>query len=193
MRRAIALLIGLWSAPLAAETPPKIEPPKDKSAPVLMVTAATGTGLRFNNPFRLSTVLGDDAESVSRTSFYGDLGLAATLGSPLGAQHGLAFRWSFALEGVSHSVITPSYLLWRRWSALALYGRAGIPIIVWPRGSWGAELGAGAAYFVRGGLGVTGEVVGSVFYGAGTREVATPAYPVLSAQLGIVAAYEVLP
>ena len=40
---------------------------------------------------------------------------------------------------------------------------------------------------------VAAEIVGDVFYGAGTREVATPAYPVLSAQLGLVLAVEVLP
>ena len=32
------------------------------------VTAMLGAGFRFNNPYRLSTPLGDDAESVSRTA-----------------------------------------------------------------------------------------------------------------------------
>ena len=57
----------------------------------------------------------------------------------------------------------------------------------------GFEAGVGGVWFVRGGIGVTGELVGDLFYGAGTREVATPAYPLLSAQLGLTIAYEVLP
>jgi hypothetical protein len=46
---------------------------------------------------------------------------------------------------------------------------------------------------VRAGLGLAAELVGDVFYGAGTREVATPAYPVLSAQAGLWLSWEVLP
>src|SRR5262245_35999271 len=53
----------------------------------VFATFMGGTGLRFNNPYRLSTPLGDDAESVSRTAAYVDIGLAMTLGSPLGFQH----------------------------------------------------------------------------------------------------------
>jgi hypothetical protein len=44
-----------------------------------------------------------------------------------------------------------------------------------------------------GGVGITGELVGNLFYGAGTREVSSAAYPVLSAQVGLTVAYEVLP
>jgi hypothetical protein len=40
---------------------------------------------------------------------------------------------------------------------------------------------------------VVAEVVGDVFYGTGTREVKTAAYPVLSGQLGFLGTYEVLP
>ena len=46
---------------------------------------------------------------------------------------------------------------------------------------------------MRAGIGVGAELVGDVFYGAGTREVEHPAYPVLSAQIGVTGTYEVLP
>ena len=159
----------------------------------LFATTFVGDGLRFNNPYRLATPLGSSAESLSRTAAYGDVGLAATIGDPFGLRHGLALRLSIALEGVRQSVLTPAYLLWRRWRSFGVYGRAGIPVVLTPTTTWGFEAGAGGVWFVRGGIGIAGEIVGDVFYGAGTREVQTPAYPVVSAQLGIVIAYEVLP
>lgn len=159
----------------------------------LFATAFIGDGLRFNNPYRLSTPLGSSAESISRTAAYTDIGIAATLGNPLGFRHGVALRMSIAVEGVGQGVLTPSYLLWRRWSAFGAYARAGIPIVTSPDTTWGAELGLGGVWMVRGGIGIAGEIVGDLFYGAGTREVQTPAYPVLSGQLGIFLAYEVLP
>jgi len=48
-------------------------------------------------------------------------------------------------------------------------------------------------WFVRAGVGLAAELVGDVFYGAGTREVATPAYPVLSAQGGLWLSWEAMP
>ncbi len=159
----------------------------------LFATSMVGSGLRFNNPYRLATPLGDSAESVSRTATYVDLGIAATLGNPLGFQHGLALRASIALEGVPQTVLTPSYLLYRRFTPFALFGRAGLPVVMTPTRTVGLEASAGAVLFVRGGIGVVGEVVGDLFYGAGTRERATPTYPVLSGQLGLLIAYEVLP
>lgn len=159
----------------------------------LFVTALVGDGLRFNNPYRLATPLGSNAESVSRTAAYFDLGLAMTLGAPSGFQHGVAFRTTVAVEGVPQGVLTPSYLLWRRWRSWAAYARAGMPLVVSPDVTFGLESGLGGVWFARGGLGLTAELVGDVFYGAGTREAATPAYPVLSGQLGLTVAYEVLP
>ena len=159
----------------------------------LFATVFVGDGLRFNNPYRLATPLGSTAESVSRTAAYTDVGLAATLGAPAGLQHGLVLRMSFAVEGVRQAVITPAYLAWHRWTSWAVYGRAGLPLVLSPDATWGLEVGGGAVFFPRAGLGLAAELVGDVFYGAGTREVATPAYPIVSGQLGVVVAYEVLP
>ena len=175
---------------------PKPEPDPFRTKPgyaQLFLTSFVGDGLRFNNPYRLATPLGDDAESVSRTAPYIDIGVAATFGNPLGLQHGGALRTSAALHGVGQVVMTPSYLAWRRWSSLAVYGRAGVPIVLTPSVTWGLETGLGATWFFLGGFGLAAELVGDVFYGAGTREHATVTYPVLSGQLGFVAAFEVLP
>ena len=180
---------------IAAEKP-KPEPDPFRTRPgyvQLFLTTFLGDGLRFNNPYRLSTPLGNDAESVSRTAPYVDIGVAATFGNPLGYQHGAALRTSAALSGVGQLVMTPSYLGYRRWSAIALYGRAGVPIVVTPDVTWGLEAGLGATWYFLGGIGVSAEMVGDVFYGAGTRDKATVTYPVLSGQLGFVVAYEVLP
>src|ERR1700746_2748096 len=54
----------------------------------LFATAFVGDGLRFNNPYRLSTVLGSDAQSLSRTAVYADLGGALVLGGPLALARG---------------------------------------------------------------------------------------------------------
>jgi hypothetical protein len=181
-------------APAPEKPKPEPDPFRTKPGYVqLFVTSFLGDGLRFNNPYRLSTPLGGDAESVSRTAPYIDIGLAATFGNPLGLQHGGTLRTSAAVSGVGQLVMTPSYLAWRRWSSIALSGRAGIPLVVTPDVTWGLEAAFGATWFFLGGFGVAAEVVGDVFYGAGTREKSTVTYPVLSGQLGFVAAYEVLP
>ena len=191
------LLSPLLAASVLASSFARAEEPtrgRTKSGYVqLFATSFVGDGVRFNNPYRVATPLGADAESVSRTASYVDVGVALTLGDPLGWQHGLALRVSRSLAGVTQSVIAPAYLLWRRWRTTALYARAGIPIVLTPETTWGLEAGGGGVWFFRGGVGVAAEIVGDVFYGAGTREVATPAYPVLSAQLGLVVAFEVLP
>ena len=196
--------LGL-AAPSSARADDDVPPPADKPKPEpdpfatkagyvqLFFTSFFGDGLRFNNPYRLATPLGDDAESLSRTAPYVDIGLAATFGHPLGLQHGAALRTSVAAHGVGQVVMTPSYLAWRRWRSLAVYGRAGTPIVFTPDVTWGLEAGLGATYFFLGGIGVAAEMVGDVFYGAGTSEKATTTYPVLSGQLGFVIAYEVLP
>jgi hypothetical protein len=186
-----------------AEAAPRVErvPPVYDTDPFatkpgytqLFVTTYVGDGLRFDNPYRLSTALGSDAESLSRTAAYVDVGLGMTFGDPLGLQHGFTLRTSGAVEGVGQLVMTPSYLAWRRWSALAVHGRAGVPMVLTPDLTWGLEVAGGGTWFFLGGLGLSAEIVGDVFYGAGTLETNTVTYPVLSAQLGLVASYEVLP
>lgn len=200
---AAMLALGLVAAPPAhAEEPAPARPDEDvrvdpfavKPGYVqLLVTALGGTGLRFNNPYRLATPLGDDAESVSRTASFVELGFGGTFGNPLRLQHGLTLRTAVAIEGVSQVVMTPSYLAYRRWGALAVWGRAGVPMVLTPDTTWGLEGALGAAWFVRGGIGLAGELVGDLYYGAGTTDVRVATYPVLAAQLGLVLAYEVLP
>lgn len=193
--RAALILVAapLFASPARAESRP--DPFAVKSGYMqFFTTAMGGVGFRFNNPYRLSTPLGGDAESVSRTSSYVDLGVASTfLGHPLGFQHGVSLRMSVALEGVSQLVVTPSYLLWRRKGAWAGYGRAGFGIVTAPDLTWGLEAAGGAAWFFLGGVGLVAEIVGNVFYGVGTTDVATATYPVLSGQLGLIGSYEVLP
>lgn len=158
-----------------------------------IATMMGGAGLRFNNPYRLSTPLGGDAESVSRTNAYVDLGLAMTFGDPLGFQHGAALRTTVGVEGVGQVVMTPSYFGWWRRGALAAFGRAGAPFVFTPDQTLGLEGALGGVFFFLGGVGVVAEIVGDVFYGAGTRDVATATYPVLSGQIGLLGTYEVLP
>lgn len=190
----ITLLAAAAPARAAEPEAVRVDPFATKPGYVqIMATVLGGTGLRFNNPFRLAKPLGSDAESVSRSAAFVDLGLGATFGDPLHLQHGLTLRTAIAVEGVGQVVMAPSYLAYRRWGALAAWGRAGVPLVLSPDATWGLEAAAGGAYWVRGGIGVAAEIVGDVFYGAGTADVATVSYPLLSGQLGLVLAYEVFP
>jgi len=159
----------------------------------IFATAYVGDGLRFNNPYRLSTVLGSSAESLSRTAAYTDLGLAMAFGDPTLVAHGLAVRTSIALAGVPQAVLTPSYLLLHRWGPWGAYGRVGPTIVLSPDTTWGMEGSAGAIWFARAGIGVCAELVGDIFYGAGTHEVAVATYPVLSGQAGLWLSFEAMP
>ncbi len=189
-----SLLVAAEPARAADPEQVRVDPFATKPGYVqIMATVLGGAGLRFNNPFRLAKPLGSDAESVSRSAGFVELGLGATFGDPRRLQHGLTLRTAIAIEGVGQVVMAPSYLAYRRWGALAAWGRAGVPLVLAPESTWGLEAAAGGAYWVRGGIGVAAEIVGDVFYGAGTAEVGTVSYPMLSAQLGLVLAYEVLP
>ncbi|HEY5243620.1 MAG TPA: hypothetical protein VIJ22_19200 [Polyangiaceae bacterium] len=195
MRALAALVTSLaLSLPSAAGADESHAPPDRKSGWFdLFATAFVGDGLRFNNPYRLSTVLGSQAQSLSRTAAYTDLGGAILIGNPAFLAHGLVLRASVALEGIEQAVLAPSYMVLHRFGPWAAYGRAGAPIVLSPDTTFGMEGAAGAIWFVRAGIGLAAEVVGDVFYGAGTREVETPAYPVLSAQAGLWLSWEVLP
>jgi hypothetical protein len=154
-----------------------------------------GDGIRFNNPYRLSTPLGKTPESLSLTSAYYDLGLGVVRGPLDGLAHGAIVHLSMAAQGIPQEVLSLSYIALDRVGSgrTLIFGRAGIPIILQPDLSGGLELGAGAAFMVTAGLGVQGELVGSLFYGAGTFDHSVSTIPVVSGQLGLFVDYEVLP
>ncbi len=193
--RALAVLVvAATLAPRVAHADDDVVWSRPKTGYVnLLATSFVGDGLRFNNPYRLATVLGSDAQSVSRTATYVDIGATMLLGDPLGFQQGGTLRMTTSLAGVSQTLVTPSYVAWRRWRSLAAYAHAGIPIVLTPNVTWGFEGAVGGAWFFRGGIAVAAEVVGDVFYGAATPDVSIPAYPILSGQIGLLFAYEVFP
>ncbi|UQA56614.1 hypothetical protein [Polyangium aurulentum] len=160
----------------------------------VVLGAHFGAGLRFNNPYRLSTQLGSTGESLSITAPYAMLTGGLTQGRPDGLQHGGALSVSFALSGVDQAVLTPAYLLLYRPGGRVLgYGRAGPAIVLSPDLNVGLEVAGGAAYFFTGALGLAVDVAGNLFYGAGTRDVKYAVYPVLSASLGLLVDLESLP
>ena len=203
MRALIVAAVLTLAIPARAQEPEgaDLAPPPESHAPTMQrsgwvdvfATAYVGDGLRFNNPYRLASVLGSDAESLSRTALYTDLGAAMVLGDPSRLAHGLALRLSFAVEGVPQAVLTPTYLLLHRWGAWGAYGRAGPSLVLTPDTTWGMEGAAGAVWFLRAGIGLSAELVGDIYYGAGTHEVAVATYPILSAQGGLWLSYEAMP
>jgi hypothetical protein len=154
-----------------------------------------GKGLRFNNPYRLATPLGDTPESVSKTAAYYDLGFGLVHGPAQGLAHGAVLHLSIAAQGIPQEVLSLSYTALDRigngrW---LLFGRAGVPVILEPDLSGGLEAAFGAAFMLTAGLGVQSELVGSLYYGAGTQDRSVTTIPVLSAELGLFVDYEVLP
>lgn len=153
-----------------------------------------GRGIRFNNPYRLQRVLGDDARSLSLTATYLDLHVGRAFGAPDGFQHGAALHLSIATDGVRQEVATPSYLLVKRFSPRVLgYGRAGFPIVLEPDASVGLEAGLGGAYFLTANFGIGAELDFSLFYGAATVNRAVTLIPVTSLALGVFFDWERLP
>jgi len=154
-----------------------------------------GKGLRFNNPYRLATPLGDTPESLSLTAAYYDLGLGMVRGPAHGLAHGAVLHLSIAAQGIPQEVLSVSYTALDRvgngrW---LLLGRAGVPIILGPDVSGGLEAALGAAFMISAGLGVQSELSGSLYYGAATQDRSVTTIPVLAAQLGLFVDYEVLP
>ena len=154
-----------------------------------------GKGLRFNNPYRLATPLGDSPESLSLTAAYYDLAIGLVRGPARGLAHGGVLHLSIAAQGIPQEVLSVSYTALERLGngRSLLFGRAGIPIILGPDLSGGLEVAVGAAYMLTAGLGVQSELVGSLYYGAATQDRSVTTIPVLSAQLGLFVDYEVLP
>ena len=153
-----------------------------------------GRGLRFNNPYRLSTELGKTAQSVSLTPSYLDLGLGGTYGAPDGLQHGGSLHASFALAGVPQITLTPAYLVaYRGPRSFLVYGRLGPSIVLMPDPTIGGEVAGGFAWFLTGKVAIAAELVFDLYYGAGTHDVGVAAYPILSGQLGLLIDHELLP
>jgi len=153
-----------------------------------------GKGLRLNNPFRLATPVGDDPSGLSFTAYYLDLGVGAAFGPPTGLQHGGEASLSVATDGIAQQVLTLSYVAVYPITSQTLFrGRGGLPIILGPDSNLGMELAAGGAWLFTGGLGVSAELVGSLFYGAATEEKSSTAVPVISLEIGVWFDHEVLP
>jgi hypothetical protein len=153
-----------------------------------------GKGLRLNNPFRLATPVGDDPDGLSFTAWYLDLGIGAAFGPPAGLQHGGEVSLSIATDGISQQVMSLSYVAIYPITSQALFrGRGGIPIVFGPDSNVGMELAAGGAWLFTGGLGVSAELVGSLFYGAATDEKSSTSVPVISLEIGAWFDHEVLP
>ena len=160
----------------------------------LFSTLGYGRGLRWNNPFRLQKQLGDSDDSLSLSAGYWDLAVGATFGEPRGLQHGAVLHLSIAAQGISQQTLSASYVAQIPLGLrAAAYGRAGVPLVLSPDAGIGAELAAGAVYFVSGGIGINAELVQSLFVGAATWEHDPSLTPVTSLQLGLWFDYEVLP
>jgi hypothetical protein len=153
-----------------------------------------GDGLRFNNPYRLSTELGKTSESLSLTAAYYDLGLGVVRGPPDGLAHGVVLHLSVAAQGIPQEVLSVSYIGLERVGngRTILFGRFGLPIILQPDLSGGLETAFGAAFMVSSGIGLQSELVGSLYYGAGTLDHSVTTIPVLSGEIGVFFDYEVL-
>ena len=148
-----------------------------------------GKGLHFNNPYRLGST-----DAVGFTATYVDLALGATVGPPDGLQHGGRVGLSLATDGVAQAVLDFSYVALLPIGEHALLrGRAGLPVVLNPDSTVGLELGVGAAWLFTGGLGLTAELVGNLFYGAATQDRETTTIPVLALQIGAFFQHEVLP
>src|SRR5262249_18452755 len=107
---ALALLVATpvraADSEAAAPSIPSAFPSRAPRWVDLTATTFIGDGLRFNNPYRLASVLGSTAQSVSRTASYADVGAAVSVGDPARSTHGIAVRLSIALEGTRQSVVT---------------------------------------------------------------------------------------
>lgn len=204
---AVSLLVGcgssLWARAARAQSPPQGEGASlaggGSVAPVAatpvtgQLSVSVGRGLRFNNPYRLSTPLGDTAESVSVAATYLDLGAAVLFGSRR-FRHGFSLGGDVALQGIAQVVMTPSWLAQFGVSeVLGVQGRVGVPIVVAPDTTSGLEAALGSSLVTEHGLGALVELVGSVYFGAGTDQTSITSIPLLSLQVGLFFEHEVLP
>jgi hypothetical protein len=153
-----------------------------------------GRGFRFNNPYRLATELGNGPESVSLIAPYADLGLAFSYGPPDGLQYGAAVHTTVTMSGVFGAGIAPAFqVTYRGPRPFLAYGRVGPGFALSPDPTLGVEVAGGFGWFLTGHLAVASELVFDLWWGAGTNHVAVATYPLLSAQLGLLVDYEILP
>lgn len=178
----------------ALPRPPASVAPSSTAVPSSgLASLAIGRGLRFNNPYRLETPLGDTAESVSLAATYLDLGLAVLFGER-DFRHGVLLGGGVALQGIGQFVLTPSYLAHLALAdTLDLRGRVGVPIVVAPDTSLGLEAGLGSSLALAYGVGALVELVGSVFFGAATDQTSITTIPMLSLQIGVFFEHQVSP
>ena len=189
LRRARACACGLWAwLGWACMAQAEAAPRAAQAAPQLhgQASLSLGRGLRFNNPYRLGKPLGDTAESVSLSATYLDAGLAFLFPAALSLEQGAALDALVALDGIDQFGVTPSYLLqYEPGPHLRWHVRLGLPIVVAPDASLGLEAGLGPSVPIAYGLGLTAELVGSVFFGAATEQKSVTTIPMLALQLGI--------
>jgi hypothetical protein len=148
----------------------------------------------LNNPYRLQTALGSQAESLSATAPYFDARLGALSGDPHGWHHGVSVGLAWALEGVPQQVITPSYVIAyplgvRHW----LHASVGPSVVVQPDANVGLEVDAQWVVLVRAGLGAYLGLSYAAFWGAATEQSSATFIPIVGAHAGVSVHYEVLP
>jgi len=199
MRRSSApffvLMLALVPSVARADDAPK--KPVDESPGTyinLFSSLSVGKGLRFNNPYRLSTEIGADAKSVSATAAYVDFAANMTFGAPRGFQDGLSIHIGGAVEGVPQTYLSFSdVLVFKHDASWMAHARVGPALLLTPDFNVGAEVAGGFSYFFTGAIGLTSELAVDVFYGAATLDKTFTTIPTLSGQLGIIVDFEVLP
>lgn len=158
------------------------------------IDAGVGKGLRFNNPFRLQTQLGSNAESLSLSAAYLDLRGVVLFGDPFGWHYGAAASVALAVQGVPQQVVTPAFTTGLPLSeAFWLNGFLGCPLVLGPDFNAGVEFGLEVSYWPRAGWGIYTGLAWDQFWGAATDESTAAAIPILAAQAGLSLQYELLP
>ncbi len=157
-----------------------------------LASAALGRALRFNNPYRLATPLGETPASLSATAPFVDLAVGWTRGGLSRIQHGALLGWSVAVAGVRQSALVPGYLaVMRPVARWHLRWRLGPSAVLEPDPTVGVEAAVGGAWYARAGMGLTVELSGSAFYGAATRERERTVIPLAGLSVGWFVDYEV--
>jgi len=153
--------------------------------------------LSVGAPLRLTRNVDFAQDDVA--PLYGDILLGYAFAGPLRLRHGLGLGVSLNLsaEGgyvepvgaASQLLVMPSYLLFYDASLdVVALGHVGLPFLLTGDFSAGVELAAGLAYKLTAGLGLYGELGADLFVGAESQ-----VHPTVSAELGLLIDYEMLP